>query len=381
MKKVSVNDKSKYLIRPAQPENEVFVLIRVHSWLFLFTLFLAACGKVGDPLPPIPRAPLTVDSLTATQQGDKIILSFPLNRTVRSILPQRIDVYRLLESVSEPEGMTEETFSARAGVIASIPADQIPVGTSTIGYTDAIDFQSAGQPRYRYAVRLVNQDNRAAPFSNYALVSPLLEISAPPANLQTRLTQTELEITWTPPAANLSGRQPANTAGYNIYRRVAGASIKLNAKPLTEPRYVDRAFQFETPYEYAVRALSLPAGKTDLNDALESNESVAIAITPKDTFPPSAPDSITIASVNSIVSLFWPANAEPDTAGYNIYRADSADTPPAQWVRLNSQLHKPTSFRDERVQVGKEYFYQITAVDNNGNESVRSETKAEVVNP
>ena len=351
--------------------------------LLPFAFLFSACGKIGDPLPPIPRAPLTVSDLTATQQGDRIILSFPLNRTPRSILPRRIDVYRLVESADAPLALTEESFSTRSTIIATIPVTQIPDKASVVTYPDQIDFRAAAaKPRYRYAVRLVNQEDRPADFSNYALIEPLIEIAEPPTGLQTTLSQTELEIRWTPPAANLSGKRPANVAGYNIYRRSGQSAIKLNTKPLTEPRFVDRTFQFDTPYEYVVRALSLSppvAGKPA--EALESNESQVVAITPKDTFPPSAPTAITIASVNGVVSIFWPANPEPDVAGYNVYRSENETAPPDKWAKLNQQLHKPTSFQDNRVQVGKQYFYQLTAVDMNGNESSRSETKSEVVNP
>ena len=378
----SAGHKTKGKRQKAKVRTPRLLLLSFALCLLTFAFSLAGCGKVGDPLPPFPRAPLTVESLTAVQQGDKIILSFPLNRTPRSILPARIEVYRLIEPASSPLALTEENFASRASLIASIPAGQIPVGTSNITYTDAIDFRdAAGQPRYRYAVRLINQQEQAAGLSNYALAEPLIEIAAPPTDLQTKLSQTELEITWSPPAANLNGSQPANVVGYNIYRRSGQTTVKLNAKPVTEPRFIDRTFQFDTRYEYFVRALSLPAESRDLAAALESNASVPVTITPKDTFPPAPPASITIASINGVVSLFWPGNTEPDTAGYNLYRAESADTPPGQWVKLNQQLHKPTSFRDDRVQVGKQYFYQLTAVDNNGNESARSAVVSEVVNP
>ena len=79
--------------------------------------------------------------------------------------------------------------------------------------------------------------------------------------------------------------------------------------------------------------------------------------------------------------MFWPLNHEPDIAGYNLYRADEENTPPEKWIKLTPQLHRTASFRDDRVQVGKQYFYQITAVDIYGNESARSETKSETVNP
>jgi hypothetical protein len=148
-----------------------------------------------------------------------------------------------------------------------------------------------------------------------------------------------------------------------------------------EERFVDRAFQFGTTYEYFVRSLSLPSSTTQVTEALEGNESPVAAITPKDIFPPSAPDPVTGASINGIVSLFWPANPEPDVAGYNIYRSEDEKAPPSAWIKLNPQLHTPTTFQDRRVQVGKRYFYQLTAVDMAGNESARSVAISEVVNP
>jgi fibronectin type 3 domain-containing protein len=102
---------------------------------------------------------------------------------------------------------------------------------------------------------------------------------------------------------------------------------------------------------------------------------------PKDTFPPAPPKPVTIASINGIVSLFWPLSPEPDAAGYNIYRTEDENAAPEKWVKINPELYKTASFRDDHAQVGKKYFYQITAVDAAGNESVRSETVSETVAP
>lgn len=351
--------------------------------LFAFCLLIAnfaACGKIGDPLPPIPRAPLIIEELNVKQQGTQLILSFPLIRASRSPKLQRIDVYRLVDSASDPPGLTEEAFSARASVITSI--DQIPNQNSAIVYRDQLELKTAVRNlRYRYAVRLVNQTGQAADFSNYATIVPLFDLALPPTGLTVIQREKEIELSWTPPAANESGTSPANVAGYNLYRRKGDSVIKLNDAPLNQTRFVDRNFEFGADYQYFIRALSLLPGNASLEAAIESNESAPLAHTPKDTFPPAAPGPVTIASIGGMVSLFWPLNQETDVAGYNIYRAESGQTPPGQWIRLNPQLHKTASFRDDRVQVGREYFYQITAVDIYGNESARSETMNETVNP
>ncbi len=350
------------------------------SAILIATLLFTACGKIGDPLPPIPRAPLIIEELSVTQQGTQLVLSFPLVRGRNSPKLQRIDVYRLIESVNDPAGLSREAFSERARVVTSI--EQIPAQTSTITYRDPLDLKTtARNQRYRYAIRLVNAAGQAADFSNYASAVPLLDLSLPPANLKATQREKEIELNWSPPSANESGTTPANVAAYNLYRRVGESVVKLNAEPIGQPRFIDRNFAFGTDYQYTVRALSLLPGNTALSAAIESNESLPLVHTPKDTFPPVAPGPVTIASIGGIVSLFWPLNQETDIAGYNLYRAAEENTPPEKWIKLNPQLHKTASFRDDRVQVGKPYFYRITAVDIYGNESQRSTTVSETVNP
>src|SRR5215468_396017 len=347
----------------------------------LLLVFINACGKIGDPLPPIPRAPLKIDELGVEQQGTKLILSFPFTRTARTRL-QRVDVYRLIEPTDAPQGLPIETFSEKAHVIYSIPADEIPLNSSKVVYNDTLDMRSElRNKRYRYAIRMFNTAGQAADFSSYAMIEPLFNLSLPPANLNAKQFETRIEITWDQPTGNMNETSPANVAGYNIYRRTGESVYRINPEPLREPRFINRNFQFGVNYQYIVRSLSFTPGKASLSEAIESNDSQPLDHTPKDTFPPAPPKPVTIASINSIVSLFWPLNAEPDVIGYNIYRTEDENAPPEKWIKLNQELYKTASFRDERVQVGKRYFYQITAIDAYGNESVRSETVSEVVNP
>jgi hypothetical protein len=340
---------------------------------------MAACGKIGDPEAPLPRARLNVKDLAVEQRGAHLILSFPFKREPRTKL-QRIDVYRLVEPLEAPMGVPIETFSERASMVYSILADDVPVGSSGVIYNDALNVKSdLESKRYRYAVRAFNTDGQGVDFSNYAVIEPLLNLALPPDKLTAKQVEKQVEITWDPPAGNINETSPANVAGYNIYRRQGGAFNKINAEPLPEPRFIDRDFQFGANYNYVVRSLSFKPGSASLSDLVESDDSQPLEHKPKDTFPPAPPKPITIASINKIVSIFWPLSAEPDVVGYNIYRTEEESAPLEKWVRINPELHKTASFRDDHGQVGKKYFYQITAVDASGNESVRSETVSETV--
>ncbi|HKX31371.1 MAG TPA: fibronectin type III domain-containing protein [Blastocatellia bacterium] len=355
--------------------------------LFLGFSVLAApgCGKVGDPLPPIPRAPLVIDELSVSQQGANMVLSIPIVRTPRSPKLQRIDIYRLIETTDAPLGLPQDAFSTRATIVNSIEGGELPLTRSVTSVDDALDLRSgAPNTRYRYAVRLVTSSGVAADFSNYALITPLFDLSMPPTDLKAEQRENEIEITWSAPNGNENGTTPANVAGYNIYRQTPdapGPPVKLTPQPLSELRYVDRSFQFGTAYRYIVRPLSTLSGNSSLVNAIEGNPSAPLNHIPVDSFPPVAPTPITIASIGAMVSLYWPLNSEPDVAGYNIYRTDNEQAAPDKWVKLNPQLYKTASFRDDRVEVGKQYYYQITAVDAYGNESPRSATVSETVAP
>jgi fibronectin type 3 domain-containing protein len=350
--------------------------------LFLFlSVFLAACGKVGPPLPPERREKLHVENLSVEQQGAHLILSLPFTRTPKTQL-QRIDVYRLVEPLDAPLGLPIEIYSEKASVVYSILADDIPLDRSGVIYYDVLNVKGEAQnKRYRYSVRMITTAGQAADFSTYATIEPLLNLALPPAGLAAKQAETQIEITWDPPEGNMNETSPANVAGYNIYRRQGGSFIKVNVDPLLEPRFVDRNFQFGAKYQYVVRSLSFKPGSASLSESIESDDSPPLDHTPKDTFPPAPPKPLTIASINSMVSVFWPLSAEPDVVGYNVYRAEDEKAPPEKWVKLNPELHKSASFRDDSVQVGKKYFYQITAVDAFGNEGARSETVSETVAP
>ncbi len=341
-------------------------------------LLFTACGKVGDPLPPIPKAPLIVNELAATQQGTSILLSFPVAKQTRTDKLKRVDIYRLIEPDTAPQGLTADDYLIQAALIASLGEAQLPTQTSIVNYVDPLDFKVANdQTRYRYAVRLINLDDRPADLSNYASLTPLSTVAEPPLGLNAKVTQTQVEIIWQPPAANLNGSTPANISGYNLYRREGKELTKVNQAPLKETHYVEKQFQFGATYEYLVRALSLPRPGAPASEMIESNESLPLTVTPKDTFPPTAPTSITIASRGGLISLFWPANPEPDVIGYHLYRSDDEKT----WSKITPRPLTTITFSDRQVQIGKRYFYQIAAVDNAGNESPRSKTVSEIAEP
>jgi fibronectin type 3 domain-containing protein len=122
-----------------------------------------------------------------------------------------------------------------------------------------------------------------------------------------------------------------------------------------------------------VRALSQGA-----NGTVESADSEMVSFRPVDKFAPEAPDPVSVASANGTISLFWPRSAERDVTGYNVYRSDADQK---DWIRLNDQPLAAVTFHDDRVTVGRKYFYRVTAVDTFNNESAASGVVSETANP
>lgn len=345
----------------------------------------SACGKRRPPLPPIESIPQRTELLSGVQRGNQVVLSWPAPRrnapdaSVQSI--RRIDVYRLAEPLDAPLPLTEEEFATRANLIGSVSAEEIARATDTLYYPDTLELKELSElVRLRYALRYVNAANQRAAFSNFYLIEPAPSISEPPSITEIVGGETALTVRWQPPAANVDKSTPPNILGYNIYRTAGAqdesAPVPLNAAALLSgTEYRDQNFRFGEDYTYIVRAVSLGTGGAQV-ESLNSNPQ---SIRPQDTFPPAAPEGISIAPdpAGGRLALFFSANKEPDVVGYNIFRSTDPDLPKTSWLKLTRSLLPRTTYQDESVESGVRYFYYLTAVDAAGNASLPSEVYAE----
>jgi len=346
-------------------------------------LGLVACGKRRPPLPPVERVQQRTELLSAAQQGNEVILSWPSpirnapDSSVQSI--RRIDVYRLAEKPGSPLALTEEEFSNRSTLIGSVPFEQIQNAGEKLSYTDTLEL--AGQPtRLRYAIRYVNASGQRAAFSNFVNIEPAAKIAQPPTLLLTgkEVTEEAVNLTWQAPKANIDGSTPVNVLGYNVYRMDQGqtttSQTPINSTLVSGTEYADQTFKFGTTYRYVVRAVSLGTGGAQV-ESLNSN---SISFEVRDTFAPAAPQglSVTAPQIPRLLALFFAANKETDVVGYNLYRSTDPDAP-KPWTKINQALLTRTTFQDDRVESGKKYYYYVVAVDNAGNVSQPSEVVSE----
>jgi hypothetical protein len=313
-----------------------------------------------------------------------VILSWPAplrnapDESVQSI--RRIDVYRLAEKPTAPLPLTEDEFAARSTLVGSVTYDQIQTATDTLTYSDALEL--AGEPtRLRYAIRYVNASEQRASFSNFLLIEPAARVAKPPTLTSTgkEIAEDSITITWQPPDSNIDDSTPVNLLGYNVYRvdesQTEVSQTPINSSLISVTQYVDRNFRFGESYRYIVRSVSLGTEGAQV----ESINSNSLSVSPRDIFAPSAPASITIAAAPGRLSIFFPANPEPDVAGYEIYRSTDPDLPKERWTKVTPSPLDKTTFLDENVESQKRYYYFILAIDRAGNISPPSEVVSESV--
>ncbi|CAN5852606.1 hypothetical protein BH24ACI4_BH24ACI4_00470 [soil metagenome] len=196
-----------------------------------------------------------------------------------------------------------------------------------------------------YVARGVTRGGRPGPPSTRVSL-PVLPVPPPPTAIAARSTEAAVVLEWTPPAA-------APDASYNIY---AGEELArpVNVSPLEAVTF-EHAVPFGEERCYRVRSVAISG-----DVLIEGTPSEPTCITPRDTFPPAAPQGLAAVPTPGQISLVWDANTEKDLAGYLVLRGDAPDGP---LRALTATPIRETSYRDAAVTPGNRYIYAVVAVD------------------
>jgi hypothetical protein len=363
--------------------------VRFASFVFRATglafLFAAGCGAPGEPTPPAPPVPVAVSDLAAHQAGDGVQLIFTLPaKTItgdRLASPPAVEIVR---GTPKPDGSPDaKTFR----IVYTIPGSLAENYVSE-GHVKFIDPVAPAGTRAHpggtlvYVVRTRASNKRASGDSNAVSVL-MYPVPEPITDLVVRVTEPAVELRWTAPTRTSGGDPLSGFSGYRVYRgeldpasAEAAATDFSKAKwksplallaPSDEDTYRDALFDFGKTYAYIVRSVVLVEGSP-----LESGDSVPAIVSPRDTFPPAAPQNLVGAVLSGatpgsvLVDLSWSINLETDLAGYRVYRSEQQDT---KGVVITPDLLLAPAYRDTSVEPGHRYWYSVTAVDHAGNES------------
>ena len=234
------------------------------------------------------------------------------------------------------------------------------VGKDVTSYQD--NSVISGQS-YLYSIRSYNSVQESN-YSLAAVISYVLIDTTPPASpsgLNASASTTVVTLSW-------QSNPEADLAGYNIYRKVDGESVfsKANGALRTSTYYQDTSLGASTNYQYRITAVD-----TSGNESSPSTVVPITTLTPPDTTSPAVPTGLSASGGEYQASLSWNSNSESDFNHYNLYQLTRAtDGSVSSSYRVSNITSN--SYLDEEVSNGTTYYYQLTAVDNSGNESAKT---------
>lgn len=357
--------------------------------MLVLVFALAACGKRGDPHPPVPIIPKATTDLVVAQRGSKVLLawSYPSMTTAGKNLTtiRRVTVYRTVEPlpVLQP-GETDRTTNTTPQPIAafakipplspaqfvklrskveSIEGANLPAASSgaRLTFEDSPQIRTSdGRPvRLTYAV-VTEGPNATGDLSNLASIVPL-DVPVPPTAFAAVAKPEGVVLTWSGPKAGV--------AGYNVYRLPKDETLGELTKPVN-PAPVSKMTYTDVPpygeYTYFVTAAAAPG--------IESDPSSAVTATFKDLTPPPTPKNVSVLTETKAVRLIWDPVDAPDLAGYMVWRKEGVGQGDQikEIPTIVPLFEKPIAtsyYVDVKADIGIAYKYAVTSVDKSGNQS------------
>ena len=170
----------------------------------------------------------------------------------------------------------------------------------------------------------------------------------------TDITETRATVSWEASTDNVE------VAGYNVYVN----DTKVNAAPVTGTTYDLTGLTEETEYTVTVTAVD-----TSENESVRSEAATFTTLKtedPKDTEAPTVPANVRTSDVTETTAkVAWDeASDNVGVVGYNVYVNET---------KVNDELVTGTEYDLTGLTEETEYTVNVTAVDAEGNESVRSE--------
>ncbi|MGC1581561.1 MAG: hypothetical protein WA766_08765 [Candidatus Acidiferrales bacterium] len=391
------------------------VLISLLAIAILCSSFAAGCAAPSEPTTRKAPAPAAISSLSARQVGSRVFLSFTLptkteDHKALNATPS-LDIYWefLAASAAAPDAAGVEKQNGLVRVPSALMSQYTHEGHVLFPVEmkpEDLERHFGGKAAFVVHTRI--SAKRGSEPSNVAVV----RVYRPPAavsDLAAKVTQEAVELSWstvTPHPASSDGTNATAAVSYRVYREEKSAATAGAANAASTPTpssatttatsaplsgllgetpsssFRDTTFEFGHSYIYSVRSFVRYGAAPD--EGLESGDSNLLALTPKDIFPPAAPQGLVAVPVPATsgtpahIELSWAISEENDLAGYNIYRKEQGSAPVP---RLNESTLLTPAYRDITVSPGHLYVYTVTAVDRAGNESPASEPVTAGISP
>jgi hypothetical protein len=316
-----------------------------------------ACGKRGDPLPPLRRTPQPVTELAIAQRGRELEVRLQAPRATTE--GERLGVVTL--ELWQATGSGDFQKTAKRRELKAAPGERLVM-------SDAL-------PEVGTVVRVAAI---ATSSKRSSVISPLRTLTVaeavpPPSGLMAALepdgvrldfTAPEPMPAWIEPSPEASPSPEPKTSGVLLYRR--DESGDYGAPLVDEPlrgaaTFLDATATLGTRVCYVARTVVSGA------PLIESEASNEACVGVEDKKAPAAPQGVAVLATDAGIEVSWSPSPEPDLALYRVYRHAAGAGP----ERIAEVRAPETSALDTTAGAGR-FVYTVTAVDTAGNESPRS---------
>ena len=330
--------------------------------LMVAVLLLSACGKKGDPLPPLRTVPLVTKDLEVRQQGSFVLfeLGYPATTSAGMALGgiDAVELYRLERPAADGEvpQVQPSDFESSSELVRTLRGTELEAAIvgERIQFRLSLDPASVEQDPPNaliFAVRTVKALESSDLSNRIGLVPS--EPPSPPTGLDLIARRGGVEVHW----------QSDDAEGFDVFRRLAterGYGSPIRSIKGDRRQVTDTSARYGERYIYTVRAIDGEEIRIESELASEAE------IEYKDTFAPRLPNNVVALPEQGAVRLRWEPSPDADTAGYFVHRRDAGrDT----FIRLNDQPVASTEYLDRGLASGLSFAYRIQAVDGEGNAS------------
>ncbi len=317
--------------------------------LLVGILCLLGCGYVGPVLPPSPDIPNPVTDLQCHEKGDHLEITFSVPpRTTDSVLIKRYTIIDLAVGPAETPFDFDKWSASAQHFELPIPPAADPDAPRPQPVSKTLPAAEWIGKQVVLAVRTSTKRNdHFSQWSNRVLLDVISRLDPPAAKIEA--TKSGYLLTWPDEGSGIH---------YLVFRRGPNDKTPAQIGTSDEPLYLDRTSQWDTRYTYTVVAQKASA---------QSEPSKELTVDHPNTFAPEVPTSIAVLPGPESIEVSWSRSPDADLKGYYVYRSTNG----GDFVRQGDLLNLPT-FSDHNVEHGKSYRYQISAVNQKGNESARS---------
>jgi hypothetical protein len=312
-----------------------------------------SCGYIGPVQPPSLHIPVAITDLSAFELADQISFQFTLPS-----LTTDTETIGKFKGIELRVGLDVSPFDLSQW---ALHAKQVPVSEQDAvpGKDPDTEIIKSSFPAAEWvgqtvviAVRTVVRDARFSQWSNLVRIRIVQPLETP---VVTAASDAKVvRLTFSP---------QQESAKYHILRQGPNEPQPVEVGTAEVPEFFDSSADYGVAYRYTATAFD-----DTRNANAQSKPSETVSITAKDDFPPTVPANVTILAGPDSVEVSWERSPEPDTKGFYIYR--STDGSPFE---RKGDLVTIPAFSDKDVQRGKKYRYEVSAVDERGNESARSQ--------